>query len=166
MGNENLIKIKDLIGNFRKALVSLVPCAEKINLPWKECEAYDQWDNVASVLFNNFVKFPISWALIKREESNLMIPNYDTLYENYTDFSFITYLSGYNTKVTYPVFHSFVTRKALFDTVRFIKFDNNGKNTHGMFLEVPFMDTEFAFCYQDTNGKLDIYTEISIKEVE
>ncbi len=163
MENNTVIKITDLIENFRQALVSMVPCIEKINLSWTGNETYDQWDHITSVLYENLVKFPVSWGLIEEQELKLEIPDYDMSYEDYSGFSFIALLPERHVESAYYVFHSFVTRKKAFDTVRIIKIDDNEKRSDGIFVEIPCVNSKFIFCYQKSEGNMDVYKEISIK---
>lgn len=54
--------ITELLGTLRQALTVLVPVAEKIRMPWRDGEAYDDWDAIAECLYDNLVVHSIAWA--------------------------------------------------------------------------------------------------------
>ena len=87
-GTNKHISIDKILDIFRESLLQLVPKAEELGIPWKEGESYDEWDEICQVLYKSFVKKPIEWGTTK-ENSGVLIPDYDMLYANYSDFSYI-----------------------------------------------------------------------------
>jgi hypothetical protein len=77
----------DLLKNFQGALQALVPMAEKIDVPWKNDEAYDEWEDIEACLFHSFVIYPITFDLNVR--SFLPFPKYKTHIKNLAGHSFI-----------------------------------------------------------------------------
>lgn len=47
--------INELLLNYKGALQSLIPWLEKSNIPYKEGEAYDEWDAISSTLYETMV---------------------------------------------------------------------------------------------------------------
>ena len=45
------LTIEGLVTVFRKGLQALTGVFEEVRLPWKEPDAYDEWDNVAQALY-------------------------------------------------------------------------------------------------------------------
>jgi len=85
--------VSGLVLIFRDALAALVPHMERAKLPWREGEAYDEWDEISEVIFDKIVAQSLRCALGPEGES-LRLPRYDMVYDNYRDFSFIAVQSG------------------------------------------------------------------------
>ena len=56
------VTVRSLLETLRDALTALVPMAEHAGIAWREGEAYDDWDDLASTLYEVFVVRPISTA--------------------------------------------------------------------------------------------------------
>jgi hypothetical protein len=52
--------VNQLLGNLRDALAGLVPVAERAHIAWRDGEAYDDWDHLASCAYEVLVRRPIS----------------------------------------------------------------------------------------------------------
>jgi hypothetical protein len=74
--------VTELFGILHQALVALVPIAEKARVPWRDGEAYDDWDAIAGCLYDNLVVRAISCA---KESAGLdmELPKYDITYPSY-----------------------------------------------------------------------------------
>jgi hypothetical protein len=72
--------LTDLLGILQQALVALVPVAEKARIPWRDGEAYDDWDAMAGCLFDALVVRSVSYA---REAGKVELPKYDMVYPSY-----------------------------------------------------------------------------------
>src|SRR5688572_28080406 len=77
--------ITDLVEHFRLALTSLVPAAEAAAIPWKDEEAYDDWDGLASELYRLFVVRPIICDPRNTYET-LPLPPYGMHLSSYEDY--------------------------------------------------------------------------------
>ncbi|SRR5579883_528682 len=75
------ITVTDLVDTFRTALLSLVPFAERLRIPWRDGESYDDWDAVAEVLWRSFVVDAIAAAL--RSTTELEMPRYGFAYDSF-----------------------------------------------------------------------------------
>ena len=77
----------NLIGYFREALLALVPIANKIHMPWKEPECYDDWDEICSALYSSIVIRSVG----NTTEGNQLFPllRYNKRSRSYDDCSFV-----------------------------------------------------------------------------
>lgn len=81
------ITIESVMRNFRDSLRAVIPMFEKVELPWKEPDAYDQWDDVATALYNGLVATTVNFVLEGRGE--LRLPRYNWQEPTYANLSFI-----------------------------------------------------------------------------
>lgn len=44
-----------LLGQFREAMMALIPIAESVHMPWREPSNYDDWDEICSSLYKSIV---------------------------------------------------------------------------------------------------------------
>lgn len=79
--------VDSLVRLFRDALVALAPVLDAAHIPWRDGEAYDQWDAIAKVLYDNLVVEPLAWAF--NSESQFQLATYDLLLSDYSEVSFI-----------------------------------------------------------------------------
>jgi len=77
--------ITELIGIFRESLEALIPAMEKARIPWREGEAYDDWDEIANTLFKSIVINSLAEEL----SGALHLSEYDVHYEDYSKRSFL-----------------------------------------------------------------------------
>lgn len=86
MGKWNT-SIKELLFNYKGALQSLVPWLEKSKIPYKEGEAYDEWDAIALTIYESMVINSIIYSegLINKNP----FAKYDLQYENYNGLNFL-----------------------------------------------------------------------------
>jgi hypothetical protein len=132
--------VTDLIGVLQSSFRALIPSLERAKIPWREGEAYDDWDAIASVLFEQFVLRAIRWSLPPEDAERLQVPRYDMLYPDYSEMSFLARKveSG---SPPFDVFHSLATTTEPFDTVRFIRLDGQSRQLTGTLRSAPFEDT-------------------------
>ena len=75
------IPITELMDVLRSGLAALVPVVERIGIPWTEGDAYDDWDAIASTLYEQLV---VNTARSSVEvSSSLEFPRYDLIYPSY-----------------------------------------------------------------------------------
>jgi hypothetical protein len=146
MINDPTISVTELLMNFNKAIVYLVSCAEKINLAWKEKSAYDEWDSVMQIIYNNYVKFPIQWGINQNQKVDILLPDYDTFYNDYSKYSYFVCTQDSSEKMY--VFHSFFTKINPMDTVRAFQIDDKEKVSDS-FLEIPLEKADFFLFYKE-----------------
>lgn len=77
--------VTELVSFFKGALTATIPWLEKAHIPWKEPYAYDDWDNIASTLYNNIV----CKSLMPEGMDAHPVAQYDLRYTHYRNLSFI-----------------------------------------------------------------------------
>ncbi len=106
------LSISTLLLTFRDALSSLVPHAETLGIPWKDGDAYDDWDNISSALFKSMVARSIQYA--KECPDNTPLAPYDILIPSYKGSAYFSVSNISNNK---NAFVKFSTSENPFDTV-------------------------------------------------
>lgn len=119
------MKVTDVLLNFRNALLQLIPVAEQVGIPWKRPDAYDEWDAMASVLFENLVEKVLCWSLESKRQESFQLPPYDLIQRSYTGYSTI--------EVCHPslqpgrwLFHAFGTEGQAFDRIEVRQVSEDG----------------------------------------
>jgi len=137
--------VTDLILNFRSGLLALVPIAERVCIPWNRTDAYDDWDSITNVLFENLVIRVLQWSLPNEEGHQLNIPPYDLLLESYEGMSTIEVV--YQSKQSRRfVFHAFGTLEHPFDAVEVRPMAENGQPLANDLEIYAIADVSFVFC--------------------
>lgn len=98
-----IITLNELLLNFRNALVSLVPYLEKVEIPYKEGEDYDEWDRISEILYEELVINSVKSATKDRRSESYA--KYGFYYDNYKKIDFIAFYS--NNSDDLFVFNSF-----------------------------------------------------------
>lgn len=80
-------QVDHLLETFRSGLRALIPVADAAKIPWREGEAYDDWDSLADRLFEVFIKHPITED--EKPENMLGLPPYDMQLDSYSEYSWI-----------------------------------------------------------------------------
>lgn len=108
--------VTSVVLNFRAALLALVPMVERVGIPWKRPDAYDEWDAIASVLFEKLVVEMLRWSLPEYDQEDFQLPAYDLLLPTYANMGTL--------EVAHPslrpgrwLFHAFGTDGEPFDLV-------------------------------------------------
>ncbi len=107
----------EVVMNFREALRGLVPVMQKAGIPWKRPDAYDEWDSVATALFESLVVAVLSWSLSDEEREDFRVPEYDVLLESYRGLSTLEVKHAALLGSGRWVFHAFGTKDTPFDSV-------------------------------------------------
>ena len=77
-----------LLSNLRDALSALVPVAERARISWREDDAYDDWDDLASRIYDVLVGRPIAADMSGGLEALHLAP-YDIRLSSYIEHSAI-----------------------------------------------------------------------------
>lgn len=104
-----------LVRLFHAALAALIPVVEEARVPWREGEAYDSWDAIASVLYVELVRAPLAWGL--NAVDDLELAGYDLALESWRDTSFVAVRHASLPPGATAVFLRFGTRQEPLDTV-------------------------------------------------
>jgi hypothetical protein len=137
--------VKALIELFRAALLLLLPTMDKAHIPWREGEAYDDWDEIAEVLYRNIVGRSLQSALGGDPDLDTLLPQYNMKISSYSN--------RYILRIARPVtdgptaFIGLSTNKEPFDTVDYVRLDSTGKII-GEILKCSLDEASFEFCYQ------------------
>lgn len=79
-GTEWDTTVSGLVGTFRMGLLALVPVVERAHIPWREEDSYDQWDEIATLLYRIVVAEPLASAL---NVPDARLAPYDMMTEGY-----------------------------------------------------------------------------------
>lgn len=129
--------INSLMAAFRKALRAVVPVAEEIGIPWREPDAYDDWDAVANGLYEGFLLHGIRES--KEYNNTLPLAPYGVRRDDYTSYGYVA--ASWRGQV-YPLVE-LATVAAAFDTCVLARCEN-GKFKE--FLKAPFSDCNFLLA--------------------
>lgn len=118
--------VTSVLLNFRNALLVLLPMVERVEIPWKRVDAYDEWDAITSVLFNKLVQEVLRWHLPEDNQADFNLPEYDLLLSTYAGLATL--------EVVHPslqpgrwVFHAFGTDNDPFDVVEVRSLSADGR---------------------------------------
>ena len=81
MSKRRTVTLTELLGVFAASLVALTPFAERLSIPWRDGESYDDWDAIAEALWMSFVVSTMADALSTGSVLNL--PRYGFSYDEY-----------------------------------------------------------------------------------
>jgi hypothetical protein len=117
------LSLNGLLENFQQALRALVPMANQIKIGWKNEEAYDDWEDIESSLYQSLVINQITfdrnmWSFRKFAPYNMHL-------ENLANYSIIQHQDLDGTWV----FIGFRTEINPFDSCRLEKFDSGTLDT-------------------------------------
>jgi hypothetical protein len=73
--------VTELLDVLRSGLAALVPVVERLAIPWADGDAYDDWDNIASTLYDQLV-VNTSQNAIEVDET-VTFAKYDMVYPAY-----------------------------------------------------------------------------------
>jgi hypothetical protein len=129
--------VTDVVLIFRDSLRALAPHVAKARIEWRDDAAYDDWDEIAQVLFEKIVVASVVWSLPEADRPRIDFVAYDVMYDSYAGKAIIVLEMPESERL---VFHSFGTRDEPFDTVRGRKVDKEGR-VHGNDLAIVAADT-------------------------
>jgi hypothetical protein len=153
--------VDDLMLNFREALASLVPYMERVKIGWRDEEAYDDWDNISQVLYENMVLRSVQFSTERQEA--LVTPDYGTIYLSYGDKSFIEVVDDGFQLSGYKVFVGFSTLEHPFDQVSYQVVSGPDLRAVGDPGCMPLVEVSFKFVVNKGTGERE---KLSTLEVE
>lgn len=134
-----------LLGILRQALAALVPIAAQARVPWRDGEAYDDWDAIAECLYDNLVVRAISCAA--EGGQNIVLPKYDMVYSSYKD-AFIQVEGGGVPEGITAVFVGFAGASPDFTNVKWVRMLPSGDVTEQQKIEYsPYDACRFYLVY-------------------
>lgn len=135
--------VTDIILNFRSALLGIIPFVERVGIPWKRIDAYDEWDNIAAALYQALVVEPLRFSLHEEEQYKFNLPVYDLLLQDYTNSSIIEVLPPYSDRKI-KIFHALGTSRSPFDLVEWRAVGPTGFPESELLETTPLKGARFA----------------------
>ncbi len=150
------ISVSEHIAAFRDALVRLVPIADRLKIPWRDREAYDEWDAIGDALFRALVWGSIKYDLAEEGDQTFPLAPYDCMIDSYSELSFIEVLQLSATP-PFLVFVGLSTRHDPFDAVRATWVDAQGRSMRRHVEDyecLPFTQAGFRLQCRERSGVL------------
>jgi hypothetical protein len=147
--------------NFRAGLLGLVPCFERVGIPWKRPEAYDEWDNSATAVYQALIVEPLRSTLAEAERDVFSLADYDMLLPTYAGKSVIEVLPACSYK-TMKVFHALGTVSNPFDVVELRSVRRNGLPQSDVLETIPLEGTKFAFRLNANGFSVNIIEDVTV----
>lgn len=153
--------VTDLVLNFRAGLLGLVPCFDHVVIPWKCPEAYDEWDNCATALFQALVVEPVRSTLRAAEREAFALPDYDMLLPTYAGLSVIEVVPA-RTDGTMKVFHALGTASSPFDVCEVRSVYRDGLPQSDTLEPVPLEGIRFAIRMNVNGAWTRVIEELAV----
>ena len=118
--------VTSLLLLYRDALRALVPFFDQLGLPWREPDAYDEWDELASLLYRHFVVGSLLETSVVEDRETIKVAEYDIVQQSYAGMSYVSVIPLGEPKDRCRVFHSFATDVNPLDRIRFLRINNEG----------------------------------------
>lgn len=143
-----------LIDIFKGAIIALIPWLENAKINWKDGDAYDDWDNIVNVLFENIV----CSSIIGEVSENHSIAKYNYFYDDYANVDFIIIKSDYykNEKLA---FISFQSVSNPFDSIKIAILNSSYKVVKST--TIRNKNINFKFC-RNRNGKRELIDNFDV----
>lgn len=113
--------LEEVFDIFRSALAALVPVMERACIPWSETDSYDDWDAIASTLFQNIVINHVLEGL--DDPDSFSFPEYDVVYPRYEGLAYFRVLSRHSGELLGP-FVGLEASDPEFDRVKYTTTDD------------------------------------------
>lgn len=131
------IPLVEVFEVLRSALAALVPVVERLGIPWADGDAYDDWDHIASTLYDQLVVNTCRHAGVFNE--NQEFAKYDLVYPSYETLAHFEVLSKQTSEVL-GVFVGFAGLDRDFTNVKYAVRDSEGAIDSTMTLVALFSD--------------------------
>lgn len=152
----------DVLLNFRQALLSTLPAVEKVGVPWRRPDSYDEWDAVATALYNGLVIEVIRYSLRHELQQLFSMPQYDLLLESYAGLCVV--------EVSHPalqpgryVFHAFGTSETPFDIVELRRVSDAGDPCESDLTSCPVEKVRFWVKLDQSLNDENMIEEVTIE---
>ena len=144
-----------LLEIFRQSLSALAPIVEQAKISWREAEAYDDWDSIASNLFENIVLNSLRFSQEVAFEPK--IPEYDIILPSYKGFDIISVEGDDIPANTRAAFIGLAGTSPNFSTVKWLEVDSNGETPNQEVRMAKFGQSRF-FLVHNGASKIDRLT--------
>ncbi len=149
------MQINKLLRIFRGALEATIPWITKVGIKWKDGEAYDDWDNIATALYESIVSDSCVFSVTKE----CSLPKYDFVYKDYKHFDFIAAYAPHHQE-RLLAFVGFASIASPLDKVKLTMLDDE-YNAIAYDILYDLKDLTFFFN-QIEDGKRKKYAEVLI----
>lgn len=150
-----------LLENFRTSLLAILPSVERVGIPWHRPYAYDDWDSLASTLYQRLVADIVRWGIPEHLRDDFDIPPYDLILDSYRDLSLVEIVSaGHQDQIR--IFHSLGTEKEPFDMVEMRIISPNGTPLSDDFEIQPFQASHFRLRVRAKNREPILLEEVDL----
>jgi len=143
---------------FRSSLVALVPTMEQARIPWRGSEAYDDWDEIAGILYKNIVARSLQWAIGADTALEDLLPPYNIIVSSYSKRNIMQVLAP-DFAESPAAFIGFSTAAEPFDVVDCLRIDANGRAIGEV---VNCSLDQVSFCFYHRASGL-IFNEIVVE---
>jgi hypothetical protein len=130
-----------------------------VKIGWRDNEAYDDWDDIASTLYKNIVERSIRYAV--GVSANTKLPPYDTQISSYADCSYVS-VEHEDFECHNLAFVRFSTRNRPFDSVACAAIDN-ARLTDPKYLFLPLHECEFRLLVRDEVGEHHSIVDVNVE---
>lgn len=157
------MRITALIGNFRAGLIGLLPFIERVGIQWKRPDAYDDWDDIVTSIYNRLVVEPIRWGHPEIAPEAFRLSDYDLLLPSYAGVSVVELLPP-DPCGTLRIFHALGTIRAPFDIVEWRAVSPGGIPQSEVLGTSPVDGTELRLRLVGSGGAIRLLDEIDVSE--
>jgi hypothetical protein len=154
--------VRSLIFLYRRALVALVPIVEEAQIPWRDGEAYDDWDAIAEALFDRLVLESARWSVAPQAREKVRLPRYGFTQADYSQLSFITVDNVAGSGRT-AVFVRLGTSVDPFDTVIYSVADQAWRTTDEEVYRTPLATAEFSLAWLLEAGNRRLTSRLTLE---
>jgi hypothetical protein len=151
--------VTEVLLNFRSALLSVVPAFEKVALPWCMPDAYDEWDDAATALYQALVVEVLRRPEPEREHEHFRLPAYDMMLTDYSQHCLLEVLHPSLDKERH-VFHSFGTEVLPLDRIRTRRVLPTGRPMDGELISCPVEGAAFRLLLGSAGKPAQILLQI------
>jgi hypothetical protein len=123
-------------------------------MPWREGDAYDDWDAMAGALYDSLVVRTIRHASQGGEGAKL--PEYDLVYPSYYEYDVIRVVSGAVPPGTVGVFIGFMGTETGFDQVKWVAMPEAGEIVDSEAHACDYDNCEFMLLQRANGGRREV----------
>ena len=151
--------ISTLLEIFGESLNAIVPIMDTMKIGWRDADAYDDWDEIASVLYRNIVEKSIQHSTVTIVDTRLA--PYDLLIPSYLEQDYISVIHKGSEKLNLA-FIGYSTRKKPFDVVKCVAVDSDYTASEEI-LYLPVNECEFELVAHNNGHNLRRITRLTIQ---
>ena len=118
--------LKEILDILRCGLSALVPIIERAGIPWREGDAYDDWESIASTLYEQIVVNTVRAAT--EVNVDLSFPKYDLVYPSYERMAYFEVYS-LKSRGTHGPFVGFEASESSFQNVKYVPIEDRAEST-------------------------------------